>query len=148
MIKNYIKIAVRNLVKNKAYSMINVAGLAVGLTVVMIIGIWIWDELSYNTTIPGFKTIVQVLQNQNNNGSIQTQEAVPPVLADGIRKWYGDDFKYVVQTSWNNDFLLTYEKKHFNKGGVYAEDEFLDMLSVEMMDGSEDALDDPYSILI
>lgn len=148
MIKYHIKLTIRNLVNSKAYSFINIAGLAVGLTVVMIIGIWIRDELSYNTTIPGFKNIVQVLQNQNNNGSIQTQEAVPPVLADGIRKWYGDDFKYVVQTSWNNDFLLTYEKKHFNKEGVYAEDELLDLLSVEMLDGSEDALDDPYSILI
>lgn len=103
MIKYHIKLTIRNLVNSKAYSFINIAGLAVGLTVVMIIGIWIRDELSYNTTIPGFKNIVQVLQNQNNNGSIQTQEAVPPVLADGIRKWYGDDFKYVVQTSWNNN---------------------------------------------
>ncbi len=148
MVKNYFKIAFRNLVSSKAYSFINITGLALGLTVVMIIGTWIQDELNYNTTIPGFNSIVQVLQNQNNNGSIQTQEAVPPVLADGIRKWYGDDFKYVVQTSWNNDFLLTHEKKHFNKGGVYAEDELLDLLSMEMVDGSEEALEDPYSILI
>lgn len=148
MIKNYIKIAVRNLVNSKAYSFINIAGLAVGLTVVMIIGIWIRDELIYNTTIPGFKNIVQVLQNQNNNGRIQTQEAVPPVLAEGIRKQYGDDFKYVVQTSWNNDHLLTYEKKHFTKAGVYAENDFLDMLSIEMTSGTADALEDPYSVVI
>lgn len=148
MIQNYFKIALRNLVKSKIYSFINIIGLAVGLAVIMIIGIWIQDELVYNTTIPGFKNIVQILQNQNNNGRIQTQEAVPPVLAEGVRKVYGDDFKYVVQTSWNNDHLLTYDKKHFNKGGLYAEDEFLEMLSVEMVNGSEEALDDPYTILI
>lgn len=148
MIKNHIKIAVRNLIKSKTYSLINIVGLAVGLAVVIIIGIWIHDELIYNTTIPGFKQVMQVLQNQNNNSRIQTQEAVPPVLADGIRKVYGDDFKYVVQTSWNNDHLLTHDKKHFNKGGLYAEDEFLDLLSVEVINGSEDALEDPYSVLI
>jgi len=45
MIKNYFKIAWRNLIKNKAHSSINIVGLSVGMAVAMIIGLWIWDEL-------------------------------------------------------------------------------------------------------
>ncbi|MBS1577734.1 MAG: hypothetical protein JST09_20720, partial [Bacteroidetes bacterium] len=48
MIKNYFKIAWRNLLKNKIYSFINIAGLAAGMAVAMIIGLWIYDEVSAN----------------------------------------------------------------------------------------------------
>jgi hypothetical protein len=48
MIRNYLKIAWRNLIKNKAHTFINVAGLSVGMAVAMLIGLWIWDELSYD----------------------------------------------------------------------------------------------------
>jgi len=113
MIKNYVKIAIRNLVNSKIYSLINVVGLAVGLAVVLIIGIWIRDELNYNTSIPEYKRLVQVLQNQTNNGKTETQESVPPILADELKKLYSDDFEYVAQTSWSYDHLLTYEKKTF-----------------------------------
>ena len=60
MIKNYFKIAWRNLIKNKMYSFINIAGLAAGMAVAMIIGLWIYDEVSankhfknYDSTLPG-----------------------------------------------------------------------------------------------
>jgi len=49
MIKNFLKIAWRNLVKNKAYSIINITGLAAGMAVALIIGMWIWDELSFDS---------------------------------------------------------------------------------------------------
>ena len=51
MIKNYFKIAWRNLLKSKAYSAINILGLATGMAVAMLIGLWIWDELSFDHTI-------------------------------------------------------------------------------------------------
>jgi len=46
MFKNYLRTALRNLLKNKSSSFINISGLAVGMAVVMLIGLWIWDELS------------------------------------------------------------------------------------------------------
>ena len=49
MIKNYLKIAWRNLLKNKVYSFINITGLATGMAVALLIGLWIWDELSFNS---------------------------------------------------------------------------------------------------
>ena len=48
MLRNYLKIAIRNLLKNKAFSSINIFGLALGMTISMLIGLWIYDEYSYD----------------------------------------------------------------------------------------------------
>ena len=52
MIKNYLKIAWRNLIRNKASALINIGGLAVGMAVAMLIGLWIWDEVSFDSGYP------------------------------------------------------------------------------------------------
>ena len=57
MIKNYLKIAWRTLVKSKVSSLINIGGLAVGMAVAMLIGLWVWDELSFDTYHKNYKTI-------------------------------------------------------------------------------------------
>ena len=51
MFKNYFKIAWRNLLKNKFFSIINISGLAVGISVALLIGLWIWDEVSFDKAI-------------------------------------------------------------------------------------------------
>ena len=63
MIKNYFKIAWRNLIKNKATSLINIGGLAVGMAVAILIGLWIWDELSFDKSHRNYDHIAQVMQN-------------------------------------------------------------------------------------
>src|SRR5689334_3352752 len=57
MYKSYIKIAWRNLFRNKGYSIINIGGLAIGMVVAMLIGLWIYDELSYNKYHKNYNTI-------------------------------------------------------------------------------------------
>ena len=47
MLRNYVKIAWRNLVKHKGYSFINIFGLATGMTVAILIGLWVWDEFNF-----------------------------------------------------------------------------------------------------
>ncbi|WP_310587836.1 hypothetical protein [Larkinella punicea] len=61
MIRNYLKIAVRNLVNNKGYSVINIGGLAVGMAIAMLIGLWMHDELSFNTSHKNYNRIAQVM---------------------------------------------------------------------------------------
>ena len=60
MIKNYLKIALRNLAKNKVYSFINIGGLAVGMAVAMLIGLWVYDELSFNKYHKNYEKIAQI----------------------------------------------------------------------------------------
>ena len=61
MIKNYFKIAWRNLIKSKGYSSINIIGLATGMAVALLIGLWIWDEISYNKYFPQHAKLAQLM---------------------------------------------------------------------------------------
>lgn len=70
MFKNYFKTAIRNLVKSKGYSAINIGGLSVGMAVVMLIGLWIWDEFSWDKNFKNYDRIVQVMQHQTFNGQV------------------------------------------------------------------------------
>jgi putative ABC transport system permease protein len=148
MLKNYFKIALRNFLKTKGFSTINIAGLSVGLAVVLIIGLWIQDEFNFNTSVPQYKKIVQVLQNQTNNGKTETQPSNPSVLAEELLKLYADDFRHVAQVSWNYDHLLTYDKKHYSKPGSFIQTPFLDIASIKVKTGNGSALENPNTILI
>src|SRR6185436_8088668 len=148
MIKNYFKTAWRNLVKNKGYSLINIGGLAVGMTVAMLIGLWIYDELSFDKYHKNYDRVAQVMQNQNFNGEIGTQTANPAEMAGEIRRVYGSDFKYVLQSSWNFDHTLTYGDKMFLKPGSFWEPQVAEMLTLKMVRGSRNGLKEMNSILL
>lgn len=148
MLKNYFKIAWRNLYKNKIYSFINIGGLAVGMGVAILIALWIHDELSYDKYHVNYDRIAQVMQHQTYNGETGTQEANPAQMAEEIRNVYGSDFKYVLQASWNHDYTLTIGDKMFNVTGSYFEPEVAEMLTLEMLHGTRQGLKDMNTILL
>jgi ABC-type antimicrobial peptide transport system permease subunit len=148
MIRNYFKIAWRNLIKNKGYSAINIGGLAVGMAVAILIGLWIWDELSFDKYHKNYDKIVRVMQHQNFNGETMTQVSNPYLLSAEIRNKFGSDFKYVVQSSWNDQHTLTYGEKKLLKSGSFFEPEVAEMFSLKMVKGTRNGLKEPYSILL
>lgn len=149
MFRNYFKIAFRNLVKNKGYTFINIAGLATGMGVALLIGLWIWDEVTYNHYHKNYGRIAQVWQHNLYNGVKRSQVSNPYVMAEEIRNNYGSDFKYVIQSTWNFGRILTVGENKFSKSGMYWEPEVLDMFSIKLIYGNADhALKDPYSILL
>ena len=84
MIKNYLKVAWRNIVKSKASSLINIGGLAVGMAVAMLIGLWIWDELSFNKYYQNYDRIASVMQRKTFNSQINAGGAVSLPLGPGL----------------------------------------------------------------
>lgn len=148
MIKNYFKIAWRNLVKNRVYSFINIGGLAVGMGVAILIALWVGDELSYDKYHSNYDRIAQVMQHQTYNGQIGTQEANPAVMAEEIRNIHGSDFTYVLQASWNFDHALTFQEKIFLHPGSYFEPQVAEMLSLKMIYGTHAGLKDMNSIML
>ncbi|OQP64164.1 ABC transporter permease [Niastella vici] len=148
MFKNYFKTAWRNLLKTKGYSAINIGGLAVGMAVAMLIGLWVYDELSFNKYHQHYDRIAQVMQRASFNGKLVTQTANPALMGPAIKEGYGSDFKHVLQASWVGGHLVTYNNKPFNKTGLYIEPGGPDMLSLQMIKGTKDALNDPYSIIL
>ncbi|HZB14295.1 MAG TPA: ABC transporter permease [Chryseolinea sp.] len=148
MIKSYFKIAWRNVLKNKIYSLINIGGLAVGMGVAILIALWVYDELTFDKFHPNYDRIAQVMQHQTWNGEIGTQEANPAALGEEIRNVYGNDFSHVLQASWNYNHTLTYGEKMFLKPGCYFEPGITDMLSLKMIHGTRDGLKEMNSILL
>jgi putative ABC transport system permease protein len=149
MFRNYFKIAFRNLIKTKGYTFINVAGLATGMAVAMLIGLWIWDEVTFDRYHKNYDRLAQVWQYNIYNGVKQAQMSNPYLLAEEIRNNFGSDFKYVIQSTWNFGRILTVGDKKFNKAGMYWEPEVIDMLSINLLKGDPElALKDPYSIIL
>ena len=148
MIKNYFKIAWRNLIKSKGYSAINIGGLAVGMAVAMMIGLWVYDELSFDKYHKNYDRIAQVMQHANFNGKIETQISNPALMGPELRNKYGSDFKYVVQSSWTGSHLLSVGDKHFTKVGNFFEADAPEMLTLKMIKGTREGLKEPYSIML
>jgi putative ABC transport system permease protein len=148
MFKNYFTIAWRNLLKSKVYSAINIVGLATGMAVAILIGLWIWDELSFNHYHTNHQQIAQVMTTQTFNGETGTGPAVARPLGPELRNKYGSDFKAVSMTSWNFDFTLGYADKKINSQGMWVESVFPTMFSVRMLKGNIHSLKDPSSIIL
>jgi putative ABC transport system permease protein len=148
MFKNYLTIAWRNLVKNKAHTFINVTGLSVGMAVAMLIGLWIWDELSYNKNFDSYDRIVQVWQNQAFNGVVSSQTAIPIPLGYKLRDDFKRDFKYVVLSTWTYKHIMAYGDKKLNQSGNYMQAEAPDLLTLKMLKGTRSGLKDPSSVML
>ena len=128
--------------------MINIGGLAIGMGVAMLIGLWILDEISYDRIHKNFDRIVQVMQHQTRNGDIVTQVANPYPLGSELRRNYGDDFKYIIMSTWTNSHILANGDRKFSKPGSFIEADAPEMLTLEMIKGTWEGLKDPYSILL
>jgi putative ABC transport system permease protein len=148
MITNYLKIARRNLLKSKLYSFINITGLAAGMAVAMLIGLWIWDELSYDKYNKNYDRIAAVMQQFNVNGEITTYYSCPVALANELRNSYAGEFKHVVLSWWSRDHILSFGNSKFTRIGKFMEPEAPGMLSLNMLQGTRDGLKDPSSILL
>jgi len=148
MIKNYLKTAWRNLIKNKVHSFINIVGLSVGMAVAMLIGLWIWDELSFDKFTANYDQIAQVKQNVTNNGEVQTWDQLPYPLAAELRKSYGSDFKNVVMTVGLGSHMLALDNKKLNLTGTFMEPQGPALFTLDVLKGNKNALKDPASIII
>jgi putative ABC transport system permease protein len=148
MIRNYLKIAIRNLTRNIGYSIINIGGLAVGMSVAMFIGLWVYDELTYNRYHSQYNRVAQVMQSQTFNNHVYTQYAIPYPLGIELEKSYGSDFKYIVMSSWTGDHILSHEDHSISSVGNYMDVEAPRLMDLKMIKGSPDGLRDPASILL
>ncbi|MDO5970850.1 ABC transporter permease [Flavivirga aquimarina] len=148
MIHNYFKIAWRNLINNKGYSAINIGGLALGMAVVILIGLWIHDEITFDQNHKNYEDIAQVLVHKTANGKKRTRYTMPYPLGNELRAKYNEDFEHVVMSSFHGDNILSVGDKNISKRGGFMEPDALKMLSLNMIYGNWDGLKNPNSIVI
>lgn len=148
MYKSYLKIGWRNFIGNKGYSLINVGGLATGISVVILIGLWIYDEVSYDKNFPNYNRIARVVQNQTINGEIQTWFSQAMQLGPELQTAYGNNFEHVITASFPEDIKLSVGTKSLVKTGSYMEPGVTDMLTLNITRGAHNGLVSLNSILL
>jgi putative ABC transport system permease protein len=149
MFQNYFKIGWRNLLHNKGYSIINIGGLAIGMMVAILIGLWVHDELSYNRYHKNYDRIVQFMKSGLHDGTPYSGGfTVQYPLIDELRTKHGANFKYIVEASFLQDCILSSGERKVSRKGRFMGSRVAEMLSLEMIAGNYDCLEDPRSILL
>ena len=148
MLKNYFKIAWRNLIKNKVSAIINIGGLAMGMAVAILIALWIWDELSFNKSFKNYEHIAQVMTHETFNGKSDASSNQVRPLEFELRDKYGSSFKHIVMARRPGDHILSYGAQKLSRTGQFMQVGAPDMLSLEMIEGTTNGLKDPSSIII
>jgi putative ABC transport system permease protein len=148
MIRNFLKIAWRNLRNNKLSSFINIAGLATGMAIALLISLWIYDELTFDKKETGnYDRIGKVYQFVNFGDAISTYDVMPIPLAKDMRTNY-PDFQAVALTSEPQTQTLAYDDKLLSNKGLYTEPEFPEMFTLKMLSGDRSALKGVQNVLL
>lgn len=148
MFRNYFNTAWRSLKKSFTFSIINISGLAVGMAVAILIGLWIHDELGFNKYFKNYNSIARIKQNQTVEGKVYTQTAIPFPLGDALQNEYGSDFKRIIMSSWQGDHILNYGLKSITESGMFMDKGADEMLSLKMLSGKYGSLAQPNNILL
>ena len=149
MLKNYIKIAWRNLIKSKMYSLINLTGLTVGMTCFIMIALYIQYELSFDDHHENAERIYRVAQHQKGNEIKGTEfmAVSPRPVGIAMKKDFPE-----VEAFTNIDrggALLIKDDESFSENGLYADEHFFDVFNIPVLEGiGVEALKDPNNILL
>jgi putative ABC transport system permease protein len=147
MFRNYLKVAWRNILRDKVYSSINIGGLAIGMVVAGLIGLWIRDEMTMNQQHANYDRLAQVMQHASVDGTIVTFSSLPMPTSAAIRDAYGEDFASVAST-WVGERTVTYKEKVLLQTGCFAEAPFPGMITLDMIRGTTAGLNDPSAIFL
>jgi putative ABC transport system permease protein len=144
---NYFKTAWRNLIRNKTFSLLNIAGLAVGIACASLIFLWVEYNLTYNHSIPDANNIYQVENNQTYGNDMYTFAATSVLVKDALLQ----EFPGVVNVSRFSgaDGTVSLDDKHLSQSGAYVDSAFLKMFGLPLAEGNvNDALNDISQIAI
>jgi putative ABC transport system permease protein len=148
MLKNYIKIALRNAKKNAAYSGLNIFGLTLGFTACMLIFLWVHHESSVDRFHDNGENIHRIWRNMHqSNGTVLTTGYLPQPITDVLTSEY-PEVEHLAAISRNMDLLFERGEVIGNEYGMYASKDFFEVFSYELLVGSGGVLADPTKIVI
>jgi putative ABC transport system permease protein len=146
---NYVKTALRAIRRHKGYSFINISGLAIGLTVCMLIVLWVADEWSFDRFNTNAHQIYRVYRNESVTQTNSTSVLTPPPMAAALKRDFSEIIKATRFGYWSRQ-LVTYKDKSFNEPGFrHADPDFFDMFSFPLLKGDpETVFANPYSVIL
>jgi len=147
MIKNYLKIAFRNLWRNKGFSAINIFGLAIGMASAILILLWIQNETSHDRFHQKGDRIYVMNNRDHFNGKLQAWSTTPKILGPTLKADY-PEVEDAVRINQTN-FLFTVGDKHLNVEGIFTDPGFLTTFSFPLLEGNAaNSLKDNYHIVL
>lgn len=148
MFKNYIKIAWRNLIRNKSFSLLNIIGLSIGLAVTALILIWINFEIGFDKFHENTDSIYQVNNQYPVDGEIWTWNSTPKVMAEVIKNDY-PEVEGVSRYFYETPFLFSKDDKRIKSTGTIVDPDFLKMFSFPLLEGNiETVFEEVNSVVI
>ena len=148
MVKNYLKVALRNILRNKIYSFINVFGLALGISSFILLILWVKDEVTFNKYHTNIDKIFRVMEFQFYADRVGTTQSTPGTLGPHLKENY-PEIEYVSRFTWDEETLLEIDDQTFYESTKYVDPDFLRIFTFEIVSGdAQTALDDKYSVLL
>jgi len=152
MLKNYFHIALRQFRKNRGYSFINIFGLATGMAIALVIGIWISGELSRDHSYPDGDRIAEILQDQHGKHDGKAYSYTGTTLSSALKpflqKGYDDVIAQSAITLWPGDALLVNGEKSINRQSCWVEYTFPTIFGYHFLSGTAESLRDPNTAVI
>ena len=121
MFKNYVKIAFRNVVRNKGYSFINIFGLAVGLTVCILIMLWVQDEYNCDRYHDNLDNIYRVNIRYDQTGTMMNHRATPPAMGQALQEEFSEFQQYGRLSTRSDGVLVKYEESAIKENVNFAD---------------------------
>lgn len=148
MLKNYFKIAWRNLFRNKGFSLTNLLGLTIGITCTILIFFWVRDELGYDKFHNNYKNIYQVIAHRDFNNQVFTDRNMVLPLASELQKT-SPLIKNAVVTTYSQSHVLNYGEVKLKQQGLTVSRNFFDMFTWKFLRGNPaSAIPDAYSVVL
>jgi len=148
MIKNFFKIAYRNLIRNKGFSFLNITGLAIGMASAILIILWIQNELGFDGFHVNKDRIYQVWSRATYNGQIGTSNTIPAPAAQAIKKDI-PEVERVVRAKRVRNLLISVGEKKLTPSGGIVDTGFFQVFTYTMLKGNpKTALTDAHSIVL
>jgi putative ABC transport system permease protein len=134
MIKNYIKTACRNLLKNKTFSLINILGLALGMACSLLIWLWVEDERSIDKFHAHDEDLYAILQRQYHDGIVNASHNTPGLLADELKVVF-PEVRYATGGAWEELHTFEGNNKVLKELGSYGSPDFFSVFSYALLEG-------------
>ncbi len=149
LVWSYVKTALRAIRRQKGYSLINISGLAIGITVCMLIVLWVADEWSFDRFNTNTDWIYRIYRNESATKANSTSVLTPPPMAAALKRDFPEIIKATRFGYWRRQ-LVAYKDKSFNEPGfMHADPDFFDMFSFPLVKGNpETVFSNPYSVIL
>ena len=140
MFRTNLKIAWRNLIKDRQFTVLNVAGLSAGLACALLIFLWVQDELNFDKFLANNDRLYQLVEHQNSNGNIGISDGSSGLLSEAVAH-QSPEVEYaspLAPPGWFQKFTLSVNDKNIKAAGQYAGRDYFNIFSFKLLDGNKD----------